>query len=137
MNGDACEVLMDPAEADKTLALKPLEGPFNDLLKAFDQLKPEDVVKPLDDAVHKAIDTVLHVIPVDAVFAQVDAVMKKIKDVSMKNYNCSLAEGIRRSPKFEEKGLAQYAINVGVRCGHDCTYCSSRAMLRTALFHAP
>lgn len=56
--------------------------------------------------------------------------MKKMKDVSMKDYNCSLAEGIRRSPKFEEKGLAQYAINVGVRCGHDCTYCSSRAMLR-------
>jgi hypothetical protein len=67
--------------ASPGLALKPLEGPFNDLLKAFDQLKPEDVVKPLDDAVHKAIDTVLHVIPVDAVFAQVDAVMKKIKDV--------------------------------------------------------
>jgi DNA repair photolyase len=52
-------------------------------------------------------------------------------DVSMKNYNCSLAGGIRRSPEFEKKGLAQYAINVGLRCGHDCTYCSSRAMLRT------
>ena len=49
----------------------------------------------------------------------------------MKNYNYSLSDGICRSPKFEEKGLAQYAINVGVRCGHDCTYCSSRAMLRT------
>jgi DNA repair photolyase len=56
--------------------------------------------------------------------------MKEMKDVSMKNYNYFLAEGIRRSPKFEEKGLAQYAINVGLRCGHDCTYCSSRAMLR-------
>ena len=66
--------------ASPGLALKPLEGPFNDLLHAFDQLKPDDVVKPLDDAVHKAIDTVLDVIPVDAVFAQVDAVMNKIKD---------------------------------------------------------
>ena len=40
--------------------------------------------------------------------------MMKTNDVSMKNYNHSLAEGIRRSPKFEEKGLAQYAINVGL-----------------------
>ena len=52
-------------------------------------------------------------------------------DVSMTNYNHSLASGIRPSPEFEKKGLAKYAINVGLRCGHDCTYCSSRAMLRT------
>ena len=56
--------------------------------------------------------------------------MKKMKDDSMKNYNCSLASGIRPSPEFEKKGLAEYAINVGLRCGHDCTYCSSRATLR-------
>ncbi len=56
--------------------------------------------------------------------------MKKMKDASMKNYNYSLANGIRPSPEFAKKGLAQYAINVGLRCGHDCTYCSSRAMLR-------
>lgn len=54
-----------------------------------------------------------------------------MSDMSIENYTCSLADGIYRSPKFEEKGLAQYAINVGLRCGHDCTYCSSRAMLRT------
>lgn len=57
--------------------------------------------------------------------------MKITNDVSMANYNHSLSDGIYRTPKFEEKGLAQYAINVGLRCGHDCTYCSSRAMLRT------
>jgi DNA repair photolyase len=38
--------------------------------------------------------------------------------------------GIRPSKEFAKKGLAQYAVNVGLRCGHDCTYCSSRAMLR-------
>lgn len=48
----------------------------------------------------------------------------------MKNYNYSLTTGIRPSPEFDKKGLAQYAVNVGLRCGHDCTYCSSRAMLR-------
>jgi len=38
--------------------------------------------------------------------------------------------GIRPSPEFAKKGLAQFAVNIGLRCGHDCTYCSSRAMLR-------
>jgi DNA repair photolyase len=48
----------------------------------------------------------------------------------MKNYNYFLTNGIRPSPEFAKKGLAQYAVNVGLRCGHGCTYCSSRAMLR-------
>lgn len=52
-------------------------------------------------------------------------------DFVNENLTWALADGIYRTPKFEEKGLAQYAINVGLRCGHDCTYCSSRAMLRT------
>ena len=48
----------------------------------------------------------------------------------MKNYTFRLGSGIKPSPEFAKKGLAQYAVNVGLRCGHDCTYCSSRAMLR-------
>ncbi len=49
----------------------------------------------------------------------------------MKDYVYSLTGGgIRKSPEFAKKGLAQFAVNVGLRCGHDCTYCSSRAMLR-------
>lgn len=48
----------------------------------------------------------------------------------MKNYTYTLGGGIHRSPEFQKKGLAEYAVNVGLRCGHDCTYCSSRAMLR-------
>lgn len=48
----------------------------------------------------------------------------------MKNYKWSMNKGISASPKFAEKKLAEFAVNVGVRCGHDCTYCSSRAMLR-------
>ncbi|NLS97675.1 MAG: radical SAM protein [Planctomycetaceae bacterium] len=48
----------------------------------------------------------------------------------MKNFTYTLGGGIHRSPEFEKKGLAEYAVNVGLRCGHDCTYCSSRAMLR-------
>ena len=48
----------------------------------------------------------------------------------MKDYTYHTTGGIRLSPEFARKGLAQYAVNVGLRCGHDCTYCSSRAMLR-------
>ena len=48
----------------------------------------------------------------------------------MKSYKYPLKRGIVVSNEFAKKGLAQFAVNVGVRCGHDCTYCSSRAMLR-------
>jgi len=38
--------------------------------------------------------------------------------------------GITRSPEFERKGLASFAVNVGLKCGHDCLYCSTGAVLR-------
>jgi hypothetical protein len=44
----------------------------------------------------------------------------------MKKYKYNLSSGINPSPEFAKKALAQYASNVGLRCGHDCTYCSSR-----------
>jgi hypothetical protein len=67
--------------ASPGIALQPLEAPFNELLAAFDQLHPEDLTKPLDDALHKVVDTVLKVVPADAVFAQVDQVLKRVHDV--------------------------------------------------------
>ena len=42
-----------------------------------------------------------------------------------------LKAGITRTPEFEKKGLATHAVNVGVKCGHGCLYCSTGAMLRT------
>jgi DNA repair photolyase len=48
----------------------------------------------------------------------------------MKDHECNLRQGITQTPEFTKKQLAKFAVNVGVRCGHDCTYCSSRAMLR-------
>ena len=53
----------------------------------------------------------------------------------MENYVYKLKGGIKPSPKFQQKGLAEFAVNVGLRCGHDCTYCSSRAMLRCHKAH--
>ena len=48
----------------------------------------------------------------------------------MKTYTHQLSSGIRPTPEFAKKGLAHYAINVGLKCAHDCTYCSSGALLR-------
>ena len=43
---------------------------------------------------------------------------------------CTLKTGITRTREFEKKGLASYAVNCGVKCGHGCRYCSTGAMLR-------
>ena len=45
-------------------------------------------------------------------------------------YNYSLQKGLNRTKEFEKKHLAEYAVNVGLKCGHCCTYCSTGAMLR-------
>lgn len=42
----------------------------------------------------------------------------------------SLLDGIRRTPGFQKKGLATHSVNVGLKCGHDCTYCSTGASVR-------
>jgi len=41
-----------------------------------------------------------------------------------------LKTGIQRTPEFERKGLATHAVNIGTKCGHDCSYCSTGAILR-------
>ena len=48
----------------------------------------------------------------------------------MENYIYTQKAGISRTPEFEKKGLACNAVNIGLRCGHDCTYCSSPSLLR-------
>jgi len=41
-----------------------------------------------------------------------------------------LKNGITRTPEFERKGLAAFAVNVGTKCDQDCAYCSTGACLR-------
>lgn len=48
----------------------------------------------------------------------------------MKIYKTTLKSGITRTKEFEKKGLAQFSINVGTRCGHQCLYCSTPSLLR-------
>ena len=45
-------------------------------------------------------------------------------------YEYPLKAGINRTMEFEKKGLAEFSCNVGTRCGHRCTYCSSPSLLR-------
>ena len=48
----------------------------------------------------------------------------------MRIHVTSLRNGITSTSEFERKGLASFAVNVGTKCGHDCRYCSTGALLR-------
>ncbi len=48
----------------------------------------------------------------------------------MNTHYCTLKSGIDRTEEFEKKGLASHSVNVGTKCGHDCAYCSTGAVLR-------
>lgn len=50
--------------------------------------------------------------------------------VGARRHNFALTRGITPTPEFQKKKLASFAVNVGVKCGHDCLYCSTGAMLR-------
>ena len=49
----------------------------------------------------------------------------------MRVHHYELKTGISPTPEFAKKGLATHAINVGTKCGHECLYCSTGAVLRT------
>ena len=49
----------------------------------------------------------------------------------MNIYKWELKNGIARTKEFEKKQLAEFAVNIGLKCGHRCTYCSTGVMLRT------
>jgi len=50
--------------------------------------------------------------------------------MATRRHHYPLKGGINRTPEFEKKKLASFAVNCGVKCGHDCLYCSTGAMLR-------
>jgi DNA repair photolyase len=57
--------------------------------------------------------------------------LKERKLIMKKTYLWNTSNGITKTPAFEEKGLATHAVNVGLKCDNNCTYCSTGAMLRT------
>ena len=50
--------------------------------------------------------------------------------LEMRNHTYPLKTGINRTLEFEKKGLCSYSCNPAVKCGHDCLYCSTGAMMR-------
>jgi hypothetical protein len=48
----------------------------------------------------------------------------------MRIHTTCLRTCITRTSEFERKGLAAFAVNVGTKCGHLCSYCSTGALLR-------
>jgi len=43
-------------------------------------------------------------------------------------YTHKLETGIKETPEFAKKGLATHALNVGLGCGHQCSYCSAPSL---------
>lgn len=48
----------------------------------------------------------------------------------MKVLTYEMKSGISRTRQFERKHLAMYGVNVGIKCGHGCRFCSTPTMLR-------
>ena len=48
----------------------------------------------------------------------------------MREHTTLLRSGINRTKEFERKQLASFSVNVGTKCGHDCRYCSTGALMR-------
>ena len=40
--------------------------------------------------------------------------------LTTKVFHLEMKNGIKRIPEFEKKGLAGFAVNVGLGCGHGC-----------------
>lgn len=53
-----------------------------------------------------------------------------VEAVEVQEHEWLLKGGIKRTKEFEKKGLATHAVNVGLVCGNQCTYCSTAAMNR-------
>ncbi len=48
----------------------------------------------------------------------------------MRIHSFKMKAGISRSKEYEKKRLAFYVVNSGIKCGHDCLYCSTGAVMR-------
>jgi len=48
----------------------------------------------------------------------------------MRVHFTKMSTGITRTTEFEKRALAEFAVNTGTKCDHDCTCCSTGAVLR-------
>lgn len=69
------------ATADPGRAIQPLEPLFQGVLDAFDRLRPDDLVRPVEEAIQGTIRQILEVLPADDLFEQVDVVLAAAEGV--------------------------------------------------------
>lgn len=55
---------------------------------------------------------------------------KEDLEIMNRDHDYPMKGGITRTIEFEGKKLASFAVNCGIKCSHDCLYCSTGAMLR-------
>ena len=67
--------------ASPGLALAPLEPLFDDLLEAFDELRPAQVVAPLEDAITGVVEGIVDALPVEETFEAVGAALAEVENV--------------------------------------------------------
>lgn len=68
--------------ANPARLLASLEPPFTSLLNAFDRLEPAKLIEPVETVIQGAIGTVVDTLPVDATFAQLNAVLQAVERVT-------------------------------------------------------
>lgn len=66
------------ANVDPGRALEPLEGPFDELVETFDRLRPDELVRPLEEAMASVIHRILDALPIDEVFDQIGIVLEQM-----------------------------------------------------------
>ncbi len=83
VNGELKKLKTRLAErANPGAALAPLEQPFAGVLQAFDQLQPDTLIAPLNEAIHGVVAQVQAVLPVDALFDQLDNLLALLQDAN-------------------------------------------------------
>ncbi len=68
-------------DANPMAPLEALQEPFDAIKNAFDRLSPDELVKPLEQAITSVIDDILKVVPAEEVIGQIDKVVKSIQEV--------------------------------------------------------
>jgi len=140
---DFCELCegVDPVWVYETIqeleeAILPVNGPFSRVIGRLTELTEQGIDVAVLKRFNRRVASLLEIAEREEAELlrltqqKVERERRKAMSTSIERYTHTLKSGIRETLKFAEKGLADYGVNVGLRCGHECTYCSSPALLR-------
>ena len=103
-----------------------LLGPVADVRRRFRREDKPELAEAVDDVVDR----------LQRIVGKATGARRMVKDlrVPLNVYEHHKKEGISATPDFVKKRLCNYAVNVGMICGHQCTYCSTAVTLRRQPF---